>query len=202
MKTKRLVSNIESLDVNFLPFLIYSALLVCGVIAGTFSAKLLNDGSKVFDDLGILMQSWFCEDLTLFSAFLSNFLSSLLFPLIVLFLSLSAVGFIFLPIVSFARGFFISFTIVLILRVCESGGFVFALICSGINILYTVPVLLFLSARSFGSSFALFSILRRSPARTDVFSKNFWKKAIVDFAVIVAGSFFESLICVNIVGLF
>jgi stage II sporulation protein M len=163
-KRSFLISLSDSGDTktNYLGLLICSALFLCGAIIGTVSAGLLSDGAKLNDSVSHYL-SFFLNSTSAKPDIFSALGDSFKYHLCAVFLGFSILGVICIPVLSAVRGFFLSFSVSVIVRLLGGKGILLVLSIFGINTLLTIPCYFVLSVSAFSASLYFLRL---------VFSKN------------------------------
>lgn len=131
--------------------LLCAALFVCGCIIGTVSAGFITDttqlGSTVSDYLAFLSDKAAVQP-----AFFSSVVDAYKYHLAAVFLGFSILGVFCIPVLSAVRGFFLSFSVSVIIRLLGGKGILLALSMFGISTLVTIPCFFIISVTSFTAS--------------------------------------------------
>jgi stage II sporulation protein M len=154
--------SINSAKTNYLGLLVCAALFLCGCIIGTVTAGFISDGTKLNDYISGYL-SIFMRGSSSSPGLMTAIVDCYKYHLFAVFLGFSILGVFCIPVLSAVRGFFLSFSISVIIRLLGSKGILLALSIFGINTLLTIPCFFILSVSAFSASLYILRL---------VFSKN------------------------------
>ncbi len=134
-----------------LGLLLCAALFICGCIAGTVAAGFVGSarqlGSTVGDYLAMMSDKTAAPP-----ELLASVIDAYKYHLPAVFLGFSVLGVIFIPVLCAVRGFFLSFSVAVLIRLLGSNGILLVLAAFGISTLITIPCFFILSVTSFSAS--------------------------------------------------
>jgi stage II sporulation protein M len=138
-------------------------LLICGIlflsgcIAGTVTAGFVKDGTRLNDYFSSFLSLFLTGNSPgrdLFAALVDVFK----YNLAAIALGFSFAGIFLVPVLSALRGFFLSFSVSMVIRVLGGKGVALALAIFGVNTLLTVPCFFVLSVDAFYASLSIFRL--------------------------------------------
>lgn len=140
---------------QFFSLLICGVMFLCGCIIGTFSAGFVNDGTKL-DAILTEYLSFYINGKSARPDFFISVLDTFKYHLTAVFLGLSVLGVIFIPVLSAARGFILSYSVSAIVRLLGGKGAWLALSVFGLRTLITIPCFFILSLYAYSASTYIF----------------------------------------------
>ncbi len=136
---KRLLFILPQNDkTHFFSLLLCGAMFLIGCIIGTFTAGLVSDGTQLSSILSDYL-SGYLNNASAKPDFFIAALETFKYHLTALFLGLSLLGVIFIPVLSGIRGFMLSYSIAAVVRLLGGKGAWLALSVFGIRTLITIP---------------------------------------------------------------
>ncbi len=141
--SKRNIANfsIKSFDVTIV---IMTVCLVCGVVIGCATSFHMNEPFSLFKEYNV-----FSEGVSVNYSYLKVYFNLIKYPLIVFLLGFTAFGEIAVPLTVAVKGFFISFSVSLMMHGNGTHGLLCALAVFGVQAIISVPSILILSSVSF-----------------------------------------------------
>ena len=139
---------------DYLGLIICGALFICGGVVGTVSAGFASAGDPGISDYLSGYLEFSGQDVR--PGFLSALFNACKYHLAVILLGFSIFGVFCVPVLSAMRGFFLCFSISVIVRRFGGDGVLLALALSGVGAALTVPCFFVLSASAFSSSLHVF----------------------------------------------
>lgn len=177
---------------DYFGLIVCGALFLCGGIVGITAAGFVN-GSAALDFLaGYLSRAG--ESPAHIGSFVSAFLSAGLYPFAAVFFGFSVLGVFCIPALSAVRGFFLCFSISVVVRHFGGSGISLSLALFGINALFTVPCFFILSVQSFTSSFQLFKSVTATSSVTRPYGGGFFRRIAVCSAILAVSALIDTLV--------
>ncbi len=140
---------------HFFGLLICGAMFLCGCIIGTFSAGFVKDGTKLSAILTEYL-SFYINGGTDKPDFFTAVIDAYKYHLSAVFLGLSVLGVLCIPLLSAVRGFMLSYSISAIVRLLGGKGALLALSVFGIRAFITIPCFFILCVYAYASSTYIF----------------------------------------------
>ena len=137
--SKRNIANfsIKSFDVTIV---IMTVCLVCGVVIGCATSFHMNEPFSLFKEYNV-----FSEGVSVNYSYFKVYFNLIKYPLIVFLLGFTAFGEIAVPLTVAVKGFFISFSVSLMMHGNGTHGLLCALAVFGVQAIISVPSILILS---------------------------------------------------------
>ena len=178
-----------------------SFLFLLGAVAGCVAAA--NMGSAADDVLQQYLDG--CMSLSKADYFLGiRFWNALLnaykYQLAALLCGFSLLGIVLVPVITAARGFFLSFSVTAMVRTLGNHGILFALGLWGVQSLISVPVLFIISAQSFIFSVRLFHAAAGN-LHGKVFQRSIWIRTMICAVLLFLCALFETFVTPAVVSL-
>ncbi len=145
----------QSDKTHFFGLLICGAMFLCGCVIGTFSAGLVGDGTKLNAILSDYIASYINGSVPS-PDFITSVFDAFKYHLAAIFLGLSVLGVIFVPLLSAVRGFMLSYAVSAIVRLLGGKGVWLALSVFGIHTLLTIPCFFILCIYAYSSASYIF----------------------------------------------
>lgn len=177
---KRLFKR-DSLDT--VGFSLCAGFFLFGALAGAVSANYIS-----FDDSMLLKNYFLAAESGIFESggLLRSLFDAFLYHAIAVFFGFSAFGFLFLPLLSGVRGFFLTFVAAAVIRALGGGGWLVALALFGLSSFISIPCFFVLSVQAFTASFNLSgALLRRSVASHAIYGKIFFIRCMLCAAALI-----------------
>lgn len=130
-------------------------MFLCGSIIGTFSAGFVKDGTRLSAILTDYL-SVYLNDASAKPDFFTTVVDVFKYHLTALFLGLSVLGVVILPILSAVRGFVLSYSISAVVRLLGGKGALLVLSVLGIRTLITIPCFIILCVYAYSTSTYIF----------------------------------------------
>ncbi|SHH49417.1 Stage II sporulation protein M [Sporobacter termitidis DSM 10068] len=167
-------------------------LFLCGCIAGTVTAGFVNDGTRLNNYFSSFM-SFFLTGNSVKRDFFSAVIDTFKYNLLAIALGFSVIGVFFLPVLSAFRGFFLSFSAAMVVRVLGGKGVALALAIFGANTLITIPCFFVLSVDAFSASLAFFriAVFKSQKAGASPFNSRFFARCGICLAVLLAAALID-----------
>jgi len=166
MKKRFLVISLHNDAQCRLGLMICGILFMCGCVAGTVTAGLVNDGTRLNEFFSSFM-SFFLTGNASRQNLMSAVLDAFKYCLVAVALGFSIVGVFLIPLLSAVRGFFLCFSVAMVVRVLGENGVALALAIFGIGTMITIPCFFILSVDAFYASAYIF---RLTTQRTQKFT--------------------------------
>ncbi len=170
--------------VYMIGFLFCAAFFFLGTLIGVVSASNIPaEQSALIKGFFYSVQSGVFDS----GGLLDSLAKAFLFHTIAVLLGFSAIGFIFLPLLSLVRGFFLTFAAAAIIAALGKSGFAVAIALLGLPSLIMLPCFFILCLQAFAASYSLAGrLLRRSTASSNYRKEYFNRCAVCSVALIIA----------------
>lgn len=142
-KKSNVAMHYNTFSVNIAVVVIF---LLIGIVSGAiccFSSFFSTSKGDVFSVFTSLENNDF--DYT----FLRSFFTFSKYPVVIFILGFTAFGIFFIPVAVFLKGFFLSFSVASVFKFVGANAFLVSVSTFGIQILFSVPAIIILSALSF-----------------------------------------------------
>ncbi len=170
-------------------FLFCAVFFFFGIVIGAISAcNIPADESAVLKGFFCSVQSGVFKPGGLSGSLAKAFL----FHTIAVLLGFSAIGFIFLPLLSFVRGFFITFAAAAIIAAFGKSGIAVAFALLGLPSLIALPCFFILSLQAFAASYSLAARLFRRSTASSIYRKDYFVSCAVCSAVLIFSALIEA----------
>lgn len=182
--------------------LLCGILFFCGTIAGTITAGVINDGTKLGTYFSSYM-TFFLTGNTVKRDFFSAVFDAYKYNILSLALGFSVVGVFFIPVLSALRGFFLTFSISTVVRVLGGNGILLALAIFGLNTLFTIPCFLILSTDAFSASQYIMrqTVLRNQKTMTSPLNRHFFSRCGLCFFMLTITALIDLFITPQLIAL-
>ena len=177
-----------------------AALFLCGCIVGIISAGFVSNASGLSGYISGLVPLKVGQAISQ-PNFLSIFFNSTKYHIFSLFFAFSVLGVICVPLMMAVRGFFLCFSISVIVRLLGGQGILLALSIFGIGALITVPCLFILSAQTFSASADLLKVVFSRAGRfaAGIYNRKFFTTAAFCFAIPALSALIDLLLTPKLV---
>lgn len=177
------------LSKNIVYLIVLPAALLCGVVAGSVSASLIDGG--VNSEILALITAAASE-----SILLKNAWNILRLPLILSFLGFTPLGTVLIPLAVGVKGYTFSYTVGAIIKVYGVSGIWIALSIFGLQALVLFPALILLSAQNLSTATAQAKLLfkGKNSIATSIFTKRHFLISGLCFFVLTILVLAETLI--------
>ena len=201
---KRAVSNFPAFSgYDFLGLILCGAFFLCGCIAGTFSsASPVEAGGQIPDYIKELL-ALAQEQSASGTGFFHCLFNSFKYPALSFFFAFSVLGVFFVPALCAVRGFFLCFSISMIVRVFQWDGALLGISAFLFSVLINVPCFLVMSVSAFSNSLSFFRSVfsRGAKLQESPFAGRFFKKSLVGFFILVISAVLEMLFTFGLISL-
>ena len=178
-------------------FIVISAFFICGIVAGAVSAGFVDNVQTLRDYMDSLLgveasgSGFELKFITVFLSLLRGTIISFLF-------GFSILGIFCIPVVSLARGFLVSFSISVIVRLYGSEAILLVFSLFVMDIFVAMPCFLYISANSVCASKSLLQLSTGTeyPAYLHPYGKEFFIRFIVSTVIILAAAFAETYVMI------
>ena len=170
-------------------FFICAAFFFLGALFGAISANYIPA-----DEGAILRGYFYAAQNKIFESggLLNSLVNVFLFHSIAVLLGFSALGFIFLPLLSFIRGFFLSFAAAAIIAAFGKSGISVSLAYLGLPSLVTIPCFFILTQQAFAASFALTGRLLRRSTASHIYKKEYFNRCALCAAALLIAALIDA----------
>ena len=188
---------------DYLGLIICGALFICGGIAGTVSAGFASVGDPGISGYLSAYLEFSGQDAR--PGFLPALFDACKYHLAVILFGFSIFGVFCVPALSAMRGFFLCFSISVIVRHFGGDGVLLALALSGVGAMLTVPCFFVLSASAFSSSLHVFKSVA-AKGRGGTVSKpsgggSFFRRACACAAVLACSALLDTLLMPELISI-
>ncbi len=168
-----------------------AALFIIGVVVGTFSAHLSASEQELSELISQYLTAYLNSDSTQ-PSLLINLADAFKYQLAAIFLGFSVLGVFCIPLLAAVRGFFLSFSVSIVIRLLGWKGVWLALSMFGISTIITIPCFFILSITAFSSSARLYQMARSKTMRAPVVAPD--RKMFAVCAICLIAVFLSALI--------
>lgn len=166
MKKRFLVISLHNGTQYRLGLMICGILFMCGCVAGTVTAGFVSNGTRLNDFFSSFM-SFFLTGNATRQNMLSAILDAFKYNLMAIALGFSVAGVFLVPVLSAVRGFFLCFSVAMVVRVLGDNGVALALAIFGVGTLITIPCFFILSVDAFYASAYIFRLATQRTQKLD-----------------------------------
>ena len=178
-----------------------TALFLCGCIVGIISAGFVSNTGGLSSYIAGLIPIKAGQVVSQ-PSFLSCFFNSIKYHICALFLAFSVLGVVCIPAMMAVRGFFLCFSVSVIVRLLGGAGIPLALSIFGIGALITIPCLFILSTQAFFTSTELMkTVFSRGGRSGPIYNGGFFKTAAFCFALPALSALADMLLVPKLVAL-
>ncbi|NLO49433.1 MAG: hypothetical protein GX111_14165 [Clostridiales bacterium] len=166
-------------------FVLLSCFFMCGAVIGTAAGGYVSGeagnmlSGTVSDYLGYINEKAIDKN-----AFLTALIDALTFPVLSVFFGTSVFGFLLIPPLMAARGFFLGFAASAMIRAFGADGRLLVFAAYGIGALFTVPCLFILSIQSMQLSGNLFGLTVTGTKGAGMINRRYFILLLICMAVI------------------
>jgi stage II sporulation protein M len=200
---KRLIFVLPQNDKShFIGLLLCGAMFLCGSIIGTFSAGLVRDGSSLNAVLtGYL--SAYLNGASLKPDLFAAVVDACKYHLAALFLGLSVLGVVFIPVLSAVRGFMLSYSVSAVVRLLGGKGVWLALSVFGLRTIITIPCFFILSIYAYAASTYIFrqSLSKNMKISASPFNSRTMIVCGVCLLILLASALIDTYLSPHLIGL-
>lgn len=178
---------------QFSGFTFCVAFFLSGAFIGSFAAGLIDGGSGLYEYISAYV-ALAREGSASAPDFLSVLWSSCRYHLAAVCLGFSVLGVIGIPFLLGVRGFFLSFSAAVFIRIMGSGGLLLAFGIFGITAFFTLPCLFILATQAFSSSYILLGIALNRTGSVPVYTSGYFKRCGICFLALLFSAVIETFI--------
>ena len=186
MNKRKVMSSIASVCPSWVPvFGVCAVAFVLGVVAGTGSSSAFSKSGVSGEILSGYFDSLKGGEVGTDLAALFWWLAK--YHILVFLLGFSMLGVFGIPILSFVRGFTLSFTMAVLVRLYSSDGAIAGALILGLSSLFSIPLFFLMAADALGASLELTrsGLFLIAPSGFGIYSKPYFIRSIVIFLFLV-----------------